>query len=448
MKAQPSLLRGLAADLLVAQAVGLLCVIVLVITRLHATVDELETRDMLEVASDIAAHLHFGERPTLDLPPSASARFSPFYGRYSYAVLDGDGRPLLASDPVVAPLAPIDDGSGHFETPHGAALLWGVTRRFVVEGRSVWVQVAEDMNHQDVLMDEMVEGFLAHAAWLLVPLFAVLAALTIGRMRRRLQPVLHASAQAAGIGPAASHVRLPTAAVPAEILPLVEAVNRGLARLDTALKTQTEFIEHAAHELRTPLTVLRTRLASLEEGELRTKLDEDAAILSRLITQLLRATELDGMEIETAGAVDLPQLCRAIVAYLRPAAEAQGKRLVVSAEGGTIRGNVEVLGHAATNLIENALAHTPDGGAVEIRCGALPVPFISVRDHGPGVPPEERDKVFQRFWRRDRGRGGGAGLGLSIVARAVEAHQGRIAIDDAPGGGARFTITFPSESLP
>jgi len=443
MTTKPSLLRGLAIDLVVAQMVGLLCVIVLVITQLHATVTELESRDMREVASDIAAHLHLDGRPALDLPPSASARFSPSYGRYSYAVLDSDGRPLLTSDAVAAPLAPIDESADHFESPHGAALLWGVTRRYVVEGRPVWIQVAEDMNHQDVLMDEMVEGFLAHAAWLLAPLFAILAALTIGRMRRRLRPVLHASAQAAGIGPGASHVRLPTAEVPAEILPLVEAVNRGLARLDGALKTQTEFIEHAAHELRTPLTVLRTRLASLEPGELRSKLDEDVAILSRLVTQLLRATELDGMEIETVGEVDLTQLCQAVAAYLKPAAA--GKTIVVESAGGKIRGNVEVLGHAVTNLIENALAHTPDGSAVEIRTGALPAPFVSVRDHGPGVPPDERDKVFQRFWRRDRGRSGGAGLGLSIVARAVEAHHGHIAIDDAPGGGAVFTITFPPE---
>ena len=321
-----------------------------------------------------------------------------------------------------------------------------MTRRFVVEGRPVWIQVAEDMNHQDVLMDEMVEGFLAHTAWLLAPLFAVLAALTIGRMRRRLRPVLHASAQAAGIGPAASHVRLPTAEVPDEILPLVEAVNRGLARLDTALKTQTEFIEHAAHELRTPLTVLRTRLASLDEGELRRKLDQDVAILSRLITQLLRATELDGMEIETVGEVDLAQLCQAVAAYLKPASA--GKVIVVETNGGIILGNVEVLGHAVTNLIENALTHTPDGSTVEVRTGALPAPFVSVSDHGPGVPPDERDKVFQRFWRRDRGRSGGAGLGLSIVARAVEAHHGRITIDDAPGGGAVFTITFPPERCP
>ena len=448
MKALPSLLRGLTLDLVAAQVVGLLCVIALVIARLHTTVEELETRNMRELASDVADHLHLSTPPRLDLPPAAAARFSPSYGRYSYAVLDGDGHPLLASDSVPAPLAPVGEGTDHFESPHGAALLWGVSRRFVVEGRPVWIQVAEDMNHQDVLMDEMVEGFLSHAGWLLVPLFAALAAVTVARMRRRLQPLLHASAQAAGIGPEAAHVRLPTAEVPREILPLVEAVNRGLARLDAALQTQTEFIEHAAHELRTPLTVLRTRLASLEDGQLRRQLDEDVAILSRLITQLLRATELDGMEIDTVGRVDLPQLCRAVAAYLKPAAAARDRDIVVIAEEATIPGNVEVLGHAVTNLIENALTHTPAGSTVELRTGARPDPFISVRDHGGGVAPEERDRIFQRFWRKDRGRGGGAGLGLSIVARAVQAHRGSIAVGDAEGGGALFTITFPPESKP
>ena len=85
MTGKPSLLRGLTIDLVVAQMVGLLSVILLVITQLHATVAELESRDMREVASDIAAHLHLEGRPVVDLPASASARFSPSYGRYAYA---------------------------------------------------------------------------------------------------------------------------------------------------------------------------------------------------------------------------------------------------------------------------------------------------------------------------------------------------------------------------
>ena len=444
MTKKRSLLRELMIDLAVSQVVCLVFVIILVVFQLYATVEGLESRDMREVAKDIASHLHLNGQAELLLPPSSSARFSPHYGRYSYVVVDGQGKFLFGSDGVTEPLSAPPQSDTRFESRHGKALLWGITKKFVVDEQTVLIQVAEDMNHQDVLMDEIVEGFISHAVWLLVPLFAALAGVMLLRMHRRLQPLRHASSQAAHISAQTSHVRLAVEDVPVEILPLVDAVNRGLTRLECALLSQKEFLANAAHELRTPLTILRTRLSTLPENDLRLKLEEDAAILSRLVTQLLRAAELEGLEIETGEDVDLVHLSRAIATYLEPAAATHGKGITVSALGSVvIRGNMEALGQALTNLIENALAHTPIGTNVEINVGDSLHPFMSVRDHGPGIPPEERDKVFQRFWRRDRHKGHGSGLGLSIVSRAVQAHQGQVTVHNAPDGGAVFTISFP-----
>ncbi len=449
MAARRSLVRELAVDLVMAHLIGLLGVIVLVAVWLHTTVEMLEARDMREVAGDIAAHLNLGGQPALILPPALAARFSSSYGRYSFAVLDGDGHPLMSSEPDLAALAEVVPATVHqptrFETRRGDALLWGITESFVVGGQPVLIQVAENMNHQDVLMDELVEGFASQAAWYLIPLFAALAWVTIRRMRHRLRPLLHASAQAGDIGPNSAHIRLPTENLPAEVLPLVVAINLGLARLDEALAGQKEFLANAAHELRTPLTVLRTRLSALPEGDLRTALDNDIVLLARLVTQLLRAAELEGLEIDTAEVVDLTQLCRTIAAYLEPAARSRDKAIVVRARDPVlIQGNIEALGQAVTNLIENGLAHTAPATDVEITVGGQPQPFIEVRDFGPGVALEDREKIFQRFWRRDRRKGTGAGLGLSIVARAVEAHHGQVAVLDAAGGGALFRLTFPA----
>jgi len=443
-----SLLRELAFDLGVTQVLGLLCCALLMVSWLHSSVQELEARDMREAIADIADHLQVDGGIRLELSPASAARFSPSYGRYSYVILDGQGQVMLGSNPN-RPLSGIrlPEDTERFEVIQGASLLWGVTQKVTTANGPVWIRVAEDMNHQDVLMDELVSQFLSQAVWLLIPVFLGLGALTVWRMRRRLSPIVTASTRAAEIGPEASHVRLPTAGVPAEILPLVRAVNHGLNRLDGALAMQKEFLANASHELRTPLTVLRTRLSLLEEGELRDKLEEDAVVLSRLIGQVLRASELEGMDIVLDQDVDLAQLCRGVASYLAPAAAKEGKTIHVDGDAEVVvRANFEALGQAVSNLVDNALAHTPAGTVVEIEVSERPEPRVRVRDHGPGIPPDERGKIFERFWRKDRSKRSGAGLGLSIVARAVEAHHGRVEVEEAPGGGALFSIVLPAGS--
>ncbi|TAN63112.1 MAG: ATP-binding protein, partial [Magnetospirillum sp.] len=100
--------------------------------------------------------------------------------------------------------------------------------------------------------------------------------------------------------------------------------------------------------------------------------------------------------------------------------------------------------NALRNLVENALTHTPAGTTVTVR--VLPPATLLVEDKGPGVPPDWRERVFQRFWRAER-RKSGAGLGLAIVKRTMEAHGGTITIGDAEGGGALFALSFPPTAL-
>jgi signal transduction histidine kinase len=107
-----------------------------------------------------------------------------------------------------------------------------------------------------------------------------------------------------------------------------------------------------------------------------------------------------------------------------------------------VYGNGDTIARALRNLVENALAHTPAGSAVELAVAADGA--ISVLDRGPGVPKAERDHIFRRFWRGDRRRSGSgsAGLGLAIVARIAEMHGARLSVDDRPGGGAVFAMRF------
>ena len=441
----PSLLRSLAIDLLVVQAVAVGALFLIALERLNATVEELEARDMREAAMDLADHLDLKDKPRLVLSPAETARFSPSYGRYIFAILNDQGSPLFASmDP---PQALAEFGAREtrqrFKRSFGNSDLWGVSTKALVDGQEVWIQVAEDMNHRDVLMDEIVSGFMGRAGWLLIPMFFAQLGFALVRMKRRFRPLLAASESAASINPQSLEGRVASRGVPEEILPLVEAVNNALARLEIAFRTQKEFLENAAHELKTPLAVLRARIETLQEGALRRELDVDVQALSRLVTQLLRAAEMEGLSGEERSEVDLGSLIDAIVGYLAPSAVMIGKSITRSGDKSAfVHGCTETIGQAITNLVENALAHTPPDTAVEITLVGGERPEIRVRDHGPGVPAAERELVFRRFWRRDRNKGSGAGLGLSIVKRAMELHQGQVLVEAADGCGALFILKF------
>jgi signal transduction histidine kinase len=103
-----------------------------------------------------------------------------------------------------------------------------------------------------------------------------------------------------------------------------------------------------------------------------------------------------------------------------------------------VRGHAEALFRAVRNLIENAIRHTPPGVSIEVEVSADGV--VRVSDDGPGVPEADRERIFRRFWRRDRAKGDSRGLGLAIVARVAEAHDGTVTVDNAPDGGAVFTL--------
>jgi len=165
--------------------------------------------------------------------------------------------------------------------------------------------------------------------------------------------------------------------------------------------------------------------------------------MGRLVSQLLSVAQLEVLAVAPDEIADLHALTVEVAESLAPLAVQQGKEIAVIGTDARVlvRGNAETLRQAIRNLAENAVQHTTLGTSVEIEVTAEPA--IYVRDHGPGVPPALRDRVTRRFWRADRSKGEGSGLGLAIVKRIADAHRGRLEIDDAPGGGARFILRLP-----
>ncbi len=325
----------------------------------------------------------------------------------------------------------------------GALSIAGMTAGVIVLVISSYRAAMERGN--ELLMDGFVREFLRDAAWAF-PLGAIAAlALSAWTIRTSLSPVRRASQKAAAIKPGVEGVRLPLDDLPSEVLPLVTAVNAALDRLERGVEMQRQFTANAAHELRTPLAILSAGLEALPLTSEAERLRLDAERMSRLVSQLLRVARLDARPLDLSQTIDLGEVASEVVEHLAPWAIRHDRNLGFEPAGGpvAVRGDRDALADAIRNLVENALAHSPEGGEVTVRVDGQGE--VSVLDHGVGVPAELRERIFERFWRSPerRGSGVGAGLGLSIVAETARAHAGQVTVDEAAGGGACFTLTLP-----
>ena len=218
-----------------------------------------------------------------------------------------------------------------------------------------------------------------------------------------------------------------------------------------------DFVANVSHELRTPLTAIRGYADALvddsDDPVSRQKflgiIQRHAHRMERLVKDLLRLALLEaGKEVLECAPADVPALVAGVVDDVAPAALARGIRFAVEASDDTRGVSIDAAkAHdVLRNLVENASLYTRDGDTVQVAAtregDAL---RLTVTDHGPGIPPEDLDRVFERFYRVDksRGRPGGTGLGLAIVRHLVELHGGTVSVSNQPGGGARFDVRLP-----
>lgn len=288
-------------------------------------------------------------------------------------------------------------------------------------------------------------GVSLSSATVIGPLFVLMALVTLMVtpivVRRALSGLGAAATQAGRIDIGQRGVRLPQAGVPAEIMPLVKAVNDALARLDKGYERHQRFLADAAHELRTPIAILTTRIASLPPGPEKTRLLEDASRLAVLTGQLLDFQRLDQQDRPTA-TVDLAALAQRVIVDLAPLAFAAGYEIDFKADDGPIlvTGDQTSLERALTNLIQNAIDHGGRRGTIGIRVDRSG--RIEICDEGDGIPESETERIFEPFHRlRQDSRG--AGLGLNLVREIVRLHGGHIAASNGPKGGACLEIGLP-----
>ena len=362
---------------------------------------------------------------------------------HAIQVSSGDGVRLYYARARVRLPSLTSGGYGRVDTAEGS---WRV---YSLLTRGLLVQVAHPMKVRDELA--------ARAAWrtmtpflLLVPLLAAAVGFSVTRGLRPLKAL-------AGAVKARSSTELdalPHRNLPQELEPVVIALNDLLARLARALETQRAFVADAAHELRTPLTALRLQLQLAERAGDQPEREAAFAALrqgldraTHLIEQLLALAREEASERPRPMAdVDLGALGAEAVGFRALVAENKGVDLGLAQSDAdvTVVGDRDALLTMLTNLIDNAIRYTPAGGRVDVSVlrtehGAA----VEVTDSGPGIPPEERERVFDRFYRRAESGMPGSGLGLAIVRSIAERHGATVQLESARhDSGLKVRVAF------
>ncbi|WP_298438926.1 ATP-binding protein [Geobacter sp.] len=283
---------------------------------------------------------------------------------------------------------------------------------------------------------------------LTIPFFALFIWLSV---RNGLRPLTRVAEEISRRSPAALDP-IPLNDLPAEVLPVVGRLNLLLEKLASAIEAQKRFVADAAHELRTPLAavglqvrVLERSAGNAERTEALERLKEGIDRAARLVGQLLALARIEPEAPPLFSNVALTELTEEIVAERARIAMEKGVDLgMTESDAVTVTGEEEALRAMIGNLVDNAVRYTPPGGTVDVavRRGEHEA-VIEVVDTGPGIPAVDRERVFDRFFRRGENTTG-SGLGLAIVKSAVERHGGSITLTDADEGkGLKVSVTLP-----
>jgi two-component system, OmpR family, sensor histidine kinase TctE len=391
---------------------------------------------LADAARLLGAHLQAG-----------ASELREYAGAFRYSIVGGDGK-LIAGEASLPALA-----AGTVELSYADAMIDGhvlrlVTYRLRTSRGLTLITVAEPDDSRS-----RPSHLILATTWLVdfIQVDVTLLIVWIG-VHFGLKPVLTLRRQIEARS--ARELRpLELTSVPAEVRPLVDALNLLFEMLSGASRAQRQFIADTAHQLRTPIAgllgsldvlirepaaaSLRSRLASLHEGVQR---------LSHSANQLLALARADssGSVAEELAAVDLKAVVERVVERNVERAVENGLDLGAESSPAVVSANARLLDDLIGNLVDNALTYTPSGGRITVRSGHRDGdPYLEVEDDGPGIPEAERSRVRERFYRLPGSPPGGCGLGLAIVDEICRQHGATLSIETAAGGrGTRMRVLF------
>lgn len=380
------------------------------------------------------------------LEPGDAVGFDDFFANLKYRVLDGSGTVVASSEADRRSLLPgrdIGEQAGFFGVVpiDGRDFFVGAWLR-EVHGRPYVLQLARS-DRFELLAREAVTPAITDTVVLLGSLSAVIFALAGAlAVRSVLRPIRSAEEAARSVGGRNLAARLPEQAMPAEIRPLVHAFNGVLQRLERSFQEQERFIANAAHELKTPLALARARVeAGFGEAASRDRLLQDLDTMGRQVQQLLQLAQVADVQAMRRTVVRPADVAREVLDHLAFKANRSDVTLQLEEPEALveIEADAGALFALLKNLVENAIDFSPAGSAVKV---TLCDTGLCVDDQGPGVPPEQKARVFERFWRAPGQTRPGSGLGLALVHEIAVAHGWTVACGESGSGGASFSLRW------
>lgn|SRR5450631_1236206 len=397
------------------------------------------------------------------IPTNYAVRFMPTDGSAAFAV-NPTGEGLHPSIPNLALNDPrVLNGTLFTVGSTDGEMRWRVVPGALRNGSATFA-VAVPLRGVDTTVANML--FFA----VLVGLVLIVSCALLGwyGVRRAFRPLTQIEDTAAAIAAGDLGRRIPEPTTRDEVASLSRSLNAMLAQIEQSFAVREasearmrQFVADASHELRTPLAAVRGYAELFRQGAVSgpedvsatmRRIEDESIRMGGLVDDLLLLTRLDSSRPLRRALVDLTVLAADAVADARALAPTRQVRLLAltgDLEPTTIEGDEARLRQVVTNLVGNAVNHTPAGTSIEIAVGVGDGRArLEVRDHGGGVDPVKARRVFERFYRADpsrgRGNGGGNGLGLAIVAAIVGAHDGQVGVGATPGGGATFVVDLPS----
>jgi two-component system OmpR family sensor kinase len=332
--------------------------------------------------------------------------------------------------------------------------IWLYVSRSLPEGNTLVVSALRPrIPLRSLLGDEFLRPF--WRAGLISLLLALFLAFWIARWVAA--PLQRIARQAKAISEGEYHPIPPEG--PSEVIELTQAFNEMSARVQSSQQSQRDFVANVSHELKTPLTSIQGFAQAILDGTAETpeELQQAAGVIyseagrmHRMVMELLDLARIDAGTVEFRRLpIDLNPLLQDVVEKFKPQAKESEINLMAEIEPvPPVTGDSDRLAQVFTNLLDNAIKFTPPGGIVRLRAGpSNNQAQITVEDSGPGLAPEEFERIFERFYQVDRSRPGGsgrgAGLGLAIAREIIEAHHGQISAHSNPGEGTIFVVRLP-----
>ena len=452
MRAERSVRARLLVWLLAPLALLLAAAAVLAYRTALGLATDAYDRSLLDPALAIAQELNVsGGDVSLKMSREALEALRVDTSDQLFFSVEAQGHALLGPDPLPPPVVePVPGTPVYYDSVYHGTPVRVAAVAVASPAGPVIVQAAETLVKRNRLVQHVLVAYgLLGTAIIAVALAAVWIGVARGlapleKLRRELAIRSHRD-----LRPVADR------AAPEEVRPLVRELNELLARLAVAIELQQQFVADAAHQLRTPLAALQAQVEAARGEPLSPALAQTVEQLhaatrraARLARQLLTAAAVDPSAERpySPQAADLADLVQRDLSDWIARADARRIDLGFELDRAPVRGEPELIVEAAANLLDNALSYTPEGGVVTLRTGRRDgVAYLEVEDDGPGIPQEERSRVFERFHRVKGTPGPGAGLGLAIVREIANRNGAAIELAaGATGRGTRISLSFPA----